>query len=184
MLCLGCYTISRQLLCQTCRPQLVPAGPRLIGQRLIARPAYRHDGLARTLIHDFKYRSVVGVAGLMAPSLAELLPADGRVLVPVPRVVARHLRLGIDPAFELACAIENVTGMPVARLLRAPIWRASHAGKQRRGRAPVSFGTVAQRLPGLVLIDDVVTTGATLQSAARALGPGVVGAVTATGAGV
>ncbi|NNL71028.1 MAG: ComF family protein [Acidimicrobiia bacterium] len=184
MLCLGCHAIGHELLCGTCRRQLVTAGPRLIADCIVARPAFRHEGLARALIHDFKYRGVVRVAALLAPSLAEFLPAGGRLLVPVPRVVARHLRLGIDPGFELARAVGRLTGMPIARVLRPPVWRANHAGKQRRRRAAVAFRPTAQPPPGVILVDDVLTTGATLESAVRALGPGVVGAVTATGAGV
>ena len=184
MLCLGCHAIGHELLCRTCRPRLVPAGPRLIAGRIIARPAYRHEGLARELIHAFKYRGVVGVAALLAPSLAESLPAGGRLLVPVPRVMARHIRLGIDPGFELARAVGSVTGIPIARVLRPPLWGAHHAGQQRRRRAAVAFRLAAPPPPGVVLVDDVLTTGATLASASRAVGPSVVGAVTATGAGV
>lgn len=147
-------------------------------------PAFRHDGLARTLIHDLKYRGLRPVAHLMASEMAGDIPAAASTLVPIPRVTLRRLSLGVDPALELAYALSRLTGLPTVPSLRAPAWGRRHAGRSQTDRHPVGFALRGAVPAGSVLIDDVVTTGATLVSAAAAAGPSVIGAVTATGASV
>ncbi len=150
----------------------------------VIRAGFVHQGVARRLVHVLKYGGVVAAAQLLAVAMAPLLETDA-VLVPVPRVTWRRLRYGVDPAVELAGAVGEITGRPVQRLLVAPPWGRRRAGHQH-GSAPVfrlrssMGGSIEGRR--LVLVDDVVTTGATLGSAALALG-GCAGALTATSAG-
>lgn len=151
-----------------------------MGAGLPVWSAYRHSGPARRLVHDLKYRSVVAVAEVLAAAMAPLLPPATVVLVPVPRVVVRRVMIGIDPGLELARALGRRGGVPVVSALRPPLWRPGQAGKGRGGRRPTAFAR-HRRVEGAVLIDDVVTTGATLTAAAEVLAGGVVGAVTATG---
>ncbi|NNC93576.1 MAG: hypothetical protein HKN80_13920 [Acidimicrobiia bacterium] len=156
----------------------------MVGGALVVRGAFAHIGMAKRLVHDLKYRGLVGRVTALAPTMATNLPADAAVLVPVPRSVVRRLQLGIDPGLELALAVSGLTGLPVGRDLAPPLWRARHAGKGRDRRAPVRFTARRPSRSGTVIVDDVVTTGATLVAAHRALGPGVIGAITATSAGV
>ncbi len=170
-------------ICDGCRRRLVAAPDRRLPGGLLVRGAWRHDGPARRLMLLLKYRGLGGVAPWLAAAMAARLPAGAAVLVPVPRARLRLWRHGIDPAAELARSLAAATGLPVCRALRPGWWWPRHAGAGRAGRTPPRF-RAARRVAGAVLVDDVLTTGATLEAAARAMGPGVIGAVTATVRGV
>lgn len=165
-------------LCGRCAAQLRPAPDRYLAGAGVVRSAFVHEGVARILVHHLKYRGVVAAGSLLAQAMAPLVPPDA-VIVPVPRLRWRLLRYGVDPALELAAGVSRLTGQPLARLLRAPLMGRARAGRAH-GTAP-AFRPRAVPPGGIVLIDDVVTSGATMTAAASVLG-GVVAAVTATGA--
>jgi hypothetical protein len=128
--------------------------------------AYNHDGPARRLVHALKYRGVTAAAVPFAVELAERIPTSVTALVPVPRAWGRVVRYGIDPASVVAGAVSEMTGLPVVRALRAPLWWRRHAGAIRARRAPIRFTPRLVIPPGTALVDDVVTTGATAMAAA------------------
>jgi hypothetical protein len=109
------------------------------------------------------------------------LPPGTTCLVPVPRARVRLWRYGVDPALELARALGRFTGLPVKRALAAAWWHRRRAGVSGAARGVPRFRACTAVPAGAVLVDDVVTTGATLGSAAAALG-GPRPAVTATAA--
>lgn len=171
-------------MCRRCRDVLRPVAPRLVGNGLVVAAAYRHDGPARVLVHRLKYRAVTGAAAALAPGMVAALPHGAAVLVPVPRARLRAWRHGVDPASALAAEMARLCGLPVARALRGGWWWPAHAGAGRAARltgADARFRGVASVPHGAVLVDDVLTTGATLVAAARTTGA-VIGAVTATAA--
>jgi predicted amidophosphoribosyltransferase len=94
--------------------------------------------------------------------------------------MARRWRYGVDPAFEIARSLSAVAGLPVVAALRAPAWVHRRAGPRRARRGQPRFRRVLPVPPGAVLIDDVVTTGATLLAAAEVTG--IKTAVTVTAA--
>jgi predicted amidophosphoribosyltransferase len=112
------------------------------------------------------------VAELAAAVIADRAP--GRLLegaiVPVPAASIRLARRGFDPAEEIAVRLGGATGLPVERCLRR-----RDAGHQRgRSRSRRLEGaprfTPAGAVPAVaLLVDDVTTTGATLDACARAL---------------
>jgi ComF family protein len=135
-----------------------------------------HDGVARELVAALKFRGALPVANLMAAHLAANLPDDLRrepaAVVPVPPQPVRERRRGFDPAGALAAALARRLGVPGRACLR----RRDHEGRQvgatraqrrRTGRLTVELR--APPPPRALLVDDVHTTGATLDACARAL---------------
>lgn len=99
-------------------------------------------------------------------------PVDG--VVPVPSTWWQSLLRGFNPAEEIARPIAATLGVPLLRL-RQPLFRRpqkalDRAGRLRHLQRDVGLGE-RSRLTGrsLLLVDDVVTTGATLQSLTRTL---------------
>jgi predicted amidophosphoribosyltransferase len=131
-------------------------------------------------VHNFKYRGIEPAGRLLAEAMAPLLP-EGVALVPLPRVDWRLLRYGIAPAPFLAGCLSRITGLPVIDLLTVPPFAVNQARRSRNQRRAPMF-RLRRPPPGmpLILIDDVVTTGGTLQSARQALGGSAAQAVTAT----
>jgi predicted amidophosphoribosyltransferase len=120
----------------------------------------------------------------LAVQMAALLPVRTAALVPVPRVLARRAMYGIDQTRLLAEAVGHLTGIPVIHALRAPVWEPRSAGKRRSDRSVATFTAVRSVPTGLVLVDDVCTTGRTVIGAARTLGLSSVPVVVATSAGI
>lgn len=138
-----------------------------------------HEGPARTLVRRLKYEAVLAVAELVADDLAVRVPSSARCLVPVSRNVVRRVRYGVDPASHLADALSRRTGLPVVHALRPAIWWKANAGSPKGSRVPPHFA-LRTRAASPVLVDDVLTTGVTLDAAAGVLG-GALAAVTVTG---
>lgn len=115
-----------------------------------------------------------------AEPLADLLAATARgwlapgdVLVPVPASPAAVRRRGFDHALDLARALSARNGAPVVRALasRSGADQRALGREERFANRREAFRLVeGTRLPpSAVLIDDVFTTGATLDAAARVL---------------
>lgn len=146
---------------------------------LVVRSAFTHDGTPRNLVHRLKYEGLLPAAQWLAGRMEPLLDDVPGALVPVPRTGARRLRFGVDAALALALSLSRSTGRPVRRLLRAPPRARGHTGRNNADRgAPIFFSKPAN-VP-MILVDDVITTGSTLQAAAMRLNGMAVGAVTAT----
>lgn len=180
-MCLTCRSFSARPLCAPCLSRLAPTGDRLVGDRIVVRSAWRHDGTGRALVHRLKYEGQLGAADQLAAAMAPLVGlATG--LVPIPRTILRRHEFGVDPARELAQRLARLTGVEVFHVLRAAPMAPIHAGRSRDERAAPRLRVVRPPPSGVVLVDDVVTTGITLATAARVLGGSARAAVTATSA--
>ena len=162
-----CHGLAPASLCFDCRRSMRPASDRILapGVRLVA--AFEHEGAARTLIHHLKYRGVTAYVGLVADLLEPRLPR--LPVVPVPRALSRRVKYGVDPAREIARALADRLRVPVVDGLARPIHAPRRAGRDHtRSVSPFRSRSVL-RSP-VVIVDDVVTTGATVSAAVDAIG--------------
>jgi ComF family protein len=146
-----------------------------------ARAAAVFDQVVRELIHGFKYtdrheaRRLLG--RWMTGAGAELL-ADADLIVPVPMTRWRLIRRQFNQAALLAREIAHASGVTfdpfVLRKTRGTPTQVGSSARQRAENVAGAFAVpeaarrrVADR--AIVLVDDVITTGATVSACARAL---------------
>jgi ComF family protein len=187
--CAGCGRLGG-LLCGTCRDGFEPASSEqhrfmaadpgvVIGDALVlALAAFSHGGQLRKALERLKYAGAGRVAAPLAeaalPTLRQLLTVSGpAILVPVPIHPTRLRQRGYNQAALIATALGSATGLPVRELLV----RARDTTKQHRlDRAARlrnlqdAFKTAtAQPRACVIVVDDILTTSATLEACAGAL---------------
>lgn len=189
--CAGCG-MPGPALCGACATRLVPVGetgclrcghpwPHAVPSCAEcppavswARQAVAYDDLAARLITALKDGHRRALAVPLARLMCEVIPvpAPGGVLVPVPCTHARLAERGFNQAALIARAVGREWGMGVDDVLA----RDAHARRQRGSSRTERLGQVqgtfrpTRAVPHhAVLVDDVLTTGATLTAAARAL---------------
>jgi ComF family protein len=134
-----------------------------------------YDGTLRDLVLLFKNRGRDELARPLAELLATSLESRGwkrpDVVVSVPTTWLRRLRRGYDQAGLLGRAVARELGAPYVRALRRH-GRGAQVGRSRSERLRLAAGAFGVWRPvagRVLLVDDVITTGATAACCARAL---------------
>jgi len=136
-----------------------------------------YEGVLRKLIHLFKYDRIAPLASALAPMLSRALPREAvfDVIAPMPLHWFRQWRRGFNQSELLAHVLARRTGIPVVRALRRKRSTPPQAGLTRAERRLNVAGAFEVRKRETVegkhvlLIDDVMTTGATASACAAAL---------------
>ncbi|MGB6892607.1 MAG: ComF family protein [Xanthobacteraceae bacterium] len=192
-LCPACWSklsfITRPYCERLGIPFVYDPGPGILSMEAIADPpayqraraAVRFDEISRALVHALKYSDRLDLAPMMGRWIShagrELL-AEADALVPVPLHWRRLWTRRFNQSAMLAAAISAQSGVPIATgVLKRVKPTAQQVGLSRTKRAanvhgafrvpPEARGAVAGRR--LVLVDDVLTSGAKVEGCARAL---------------
>ncbi len=144
----------------------------------IRSAAYFKDNPLQPAIHAFKYRGQRVLAPLFGHMLAEAyhrFQLEGEVLVPVPLHLSRFRERGSNQSELLAVQLGQRLNLPVNTDSLQRIQNTEHQmklpWKERRQNVAHAFRCQDERLAGqtVVLVDDVCTTGSTLDACAGAL---------------
>lgn len=196
--CVGCGDVG-SFICPSCeaalprvRPPVCPLCGKPQPQAALCpgcwgwRPAingirspFTFDGSIRRAIHDLKYHNLRALSATLAGQLARHLsenPMPAEVLVPVPLHPARLRERGYNHSALLAKDLGATSGIPVdegtlVRKKNSEPQAKTNSVEQRRENVAQAFAVRDRALKGkkVLLIDDVCTSGATLNSCAAAL---------------
>lgn len=193
----GACEAEGALLCADCRATLLPSAgargtlappPKGVGAAAFVGDYGTGLGAAlRTLKFHDTPRLAQALGAALTPAIARVvveLGATGAVLVPMPTDRTRMRERGFDHALLLATAAADASGYPVAELLERtravpPLHRLGRLERRRaldgavalRAASPGALSGTVPDGAAVVLVDDVWTSGATFEAAARALLP-------------
>jgi ComF family protein len=149
--------------CRNCPPEPIAT----------SRAPFSYEGPAKNAIHRLKFSGWRTVAGALAAAMAATSPAEADIVTWVPLARRRRAERGYDQAQALAHALAPLLGLPDRALLRRKASTGAQArrpGTERRSAMAGAFAAVSRVTPRRVLlVDDVLTTGATAADCARAL---------------
>jgi ComF family protein len=173
--------MTRAFLCSNCDGRRVAFD--------FAVSGYKAHGTMRELIHQFKYGKDISLRAVLAAALEaglndprlEQTDLSEWLLVPVPLHYIRQMKRGFNQSWELCRMLHETTGIPTASVLRRTRQTSTQARLHRKQRLENLRGVFALRrslpwstqpvLKGkkILLVDDVLTTGATAHECAKVL---------------
>jgi ComF family protein len=170
--CINCKK-EGDLLCNKCQ-QVLPH-PGLAGCAIGARAATKYTGSAKELVARLKFERSRAAAMTVAKVMADRLPvSSGMVVCNIPTAPQRVRMRGYDQSVLIAKEFASLCGLPFASLL-ARQGQQRQLGQNRDVRSQQMRGVFRAMVPrvpekpNVILIDDVITTGATLCAAADVL---------------
>ena len=192
-LCASCWSklsfITRPYCERLGIPFVYDPGPGILSMEAIADPpsynraraAVRFDEISRALVHALKYGDRLDLAPMMGRWVAQAgheLLADADALVPVPLHWRRQWARRYNQSAMLAATISAASGVPIAagalKRVKATVQQVGLSRAERGDNIQGAFrvpetGKAAVAGRRLVLVDDVLTSGATVEGCARAL---------------
>jgi len=188
--CAGCGRYG-SLLCDACRASFRSASPAAVtfaqadpgvvvgGSLTFAVAAFRYEGAVRGALQRLKYGASARLAHPLVvaalPAFVRLLQVSGPMpVVPVPVHPDRLRERGYNQAALLARLLARGARLPVSEILirgRATTkqHRLDRAGRLRNLRGAFGLAKGARPPPSVILVDDILTTSATLEACAGVL---------------
>jgi competence protein ComFC len=143
------------------------------------RSVFIFEGIVRSAIHQFKYRQLKAISVCLSQFMADYYRENklsGYILVPVPLHEKRLKERGYNQSDLLANGISNLLSIPVDtkilhRIKESKPQAKSRNVKERRDNTDRAFKCNSASLNGMdiIVIDDVCTSGATIEACAFAL---------------
>lgn len=141
---------------------------------------YTRDSALSQLIQDMKYRHFPSIGDMLGFLAASELYATGffnsiDLIVPVPMHFLKQARRGYNQVTRIVEGISKATGIPVDESLKAVRTHRTQTSLSRENRLANTEGLFKARCAdtltakGILLVDDICTTGATIISAAEAI---------------
>ncbi len=193
-LCVLCRQYSEQLLCPSCltlleklriRPtRCYRCGAPMYGRKCkrchgiklpytLARGAYLYTGPVAHVVEAMKYHGFRSLISWMANQMLPLMEEfTGQLLVPIPLHPTRIRERGFSQTKALVQALSQQTGLPVGELLERTRHTRSQTTLEPQERLRNVRGAFQARVffpEPVILVDDVMTTGATIKEAAKIL---------------
>ena len=160
-------------LCSHCERELLALKHgETTAKELDAFSVYKYDGAAGKIVRGYKYNGKRYLADFMAGKMAAAVPNDTGAICFVPLHKKRLRQRGFDQAELLADRIAKITGIPLAHATertRNTITQTKLSQQQRRENMKDAFVACGQISGNVVLVDDVLTTGATAAECAAVL---------------
>ncbi len=192
--CVACQ-VEGYLLCSGCEGALRPSFPercyrcnKLSEQNKTCKNCRRtsklthvwvrseYKGIAKELVHQLKFGRAPSVADLIGTHMANMLQGNhgDTIIMPVPTATTRRRQRGYDQSVLISRRIARITGLPMYQyIIRLGQTRQVGSRKTDRMKQLQDAYRVTHlnqiRGKHIIIVDDVLTTGATLESVAKIL---------------
>lgn len=182
--CVVCGQEGERLCCDCSSDLIFEPSDILLSEILCWVPAYYRWSVVNSLIYDFKFRGGVGLSKLLARWFLRLpLSFDNATVVPVPIHKKRLKERGYHQTLLLALELKNLHGLQGVRVNSEFLVRENYEGPQSLLKKDAkrvlsisgSFSVnqrsaeTIDRQAKIILLDDVITTGSTMNECAKVL---------------